>query len=168
MRLERLKYCALMLALLAGCDLGRSSTDPVPDSQQVLRVVAPPLLTLDPAQYDQLAWTNPFVYEGQNRQALVLLYSGLVTLVQNLRPVSYDADHIAVSPDGLTYTFHLRADLRFTDGAAITADDFAYSLNRAISPCGGQSLLLEHLKDAIHRLCGSGMRQRRPPGLLRG
>lgn len=129
---------AVLCVLLAGCSLGQSSPKAAPDSQQVLRVVAPGVFSLDPATDDD-----------QSAQTLALLYSGLVTLDQNLRPVLSDAARMDVSPDGQTYTFHLRSDLRFTDGATITADDFAYSLNRAISPCGGDSQLLEHLKDAL-------------------
>jgi oligopeptide transport system substrate-binding protein len=39
-----------------------------------------------------------------------------------------------VSADGLTYTFHLRANARWSDGSAVTADDFAYSFRRVFAP----------------------------------
>lgn len=39
-----------------------------------------------------------------------------------------------VSEDGLTYTFHLREGLKWSDGSALTANDFVYSWNRAIQP----------------------------------
>ncbi len=41
-----------------------------------------------------------------------------------------------VSTDGLTYTFHLRHDGRFSNGDPITADDFLYSWNRAAAKQG--------------------------------
>jgi oligopeptide transport system substrate-binding protein len=41
-----------------------------------------------------------------------------------------------VSADGLTYTFHLRHDGRFSNGDPITADDFLYSWNRAAAKQG--------------------------------
>jgi oligopeptide transport system substrate-binding protein len=41
-----------------------------------------------------------------------------------------------VSPDGLTYTFHLRHDARFSNGDPITADDFIYSWSRAAAKQG--------------------------------
>ncbi len=41
-----------------------------------------------------------------------------------------------VSVDGLTYTFHLRHDGRFSNGDPITADDFIYSWNRAAARQG--------------------------------
>jgi oligopeptide transport system substrate-binding protein len=37
-----------------------------------------------------------------------------------------------VSADGLTYTFHLRHDVRFSNGDKVTATDFIYSWNRAV------------------------------------
>ena len=39
-----------------------------------------------------------------------------------------------VSPDGLTYTFELRADARWSNGDPVTAGDFVYSIHRALSP----------------------------------
>jgi oligopeptide transport system substrate-binding protein len=39
-----------------------------------------------------------------------------------------------VSADGLTYTFHLRANARWSDGVAVTADDFAYAFRRVFAP----------------------------------
>ena len=41
------------------------------------------------------------------------------------------ADHWEVAGDGLTYTFHLKQDRKFASGALITADDVAWSLQRA-------------------------------------
>ncbi|UJA81487.1 ABC transporter substrate-binding protein, partial [Bacillus cereus] len=32
-----------------------------------------------------------------------------------------------VSSDQLTYTFHLRKDLKFSDGSPLTADDVAFT-----------------------------------------
>ena len=46
-----------------------------------------------------------------------------------------------VSKDGLTFTFHLRDDITWSDGVPVTADDFVYSWRRLVdpeteSPCG--------------------------------
>ena len=41
------------------------------------------------------------------------------------------ADHWEVSGDGLTYTFHLKQDRKFASGSLVTADDVAWSLQRA-------------------------------------
>ena len=39
-----------------------------------------------------------------------------------------------VSEDGLVYTFHLRADARWSNGEPVTADDFVRSYRRMLSP----------------------------------
>jgi peptide/nickel transport system substrate-binding protein len=35
-----------------------------------------------------------------------------------------------ISPDGLTYTFHLKTDVKFSDGTPFTADDVKWTLDR--------------------------------------
>lgn len=44
------------------------------------------------------------------------------------------AESWEVSEDGLTVTFHLRDDLKWSDGSSLTADDFIYSWNRLADP----------------------------------
>jgi peptide/nickel transport system substrate-binding protein/oligopeptide transport system substrate-binding protein len=81
-----------------------------------------------------------------------LLYDGLVTLDQNLKIENWGADTITPSADGLTYTFHIRPNQKFTDGTPVKASDYAFSLNRAMNPCLasplGYYLPQANLKDA--------------------
>lgn len=44
------------------------------------------------------------------------------------------AQHWDISEDGLTYTFHLREGVRWSNGSPVTAEDFVYSWRRAILP----------------------------------
>ena len=44
------------------------------------------------------------------------------------------AERWEVSPDGLRYTFHLRADARWSNGDPVTAEDFIRSYRRMLSP----------------------------------
>ena len=39
-----------------------------------------------------------------------------------------------VSDDGLTYTFHMRSDVKWSDGQPVTAKDIEYSVRRALKP----------------------------------
>lgn len=52
-------------------------------------------------------------------------------------PVPGAAERYEVSPDGLTYTFHLRPDARWSDGQPVTAADFAYAWRRVLTPATG-------------------------------
>lgn len=65
------------------------------------------------------------------------LYEGLTVYDGHgeLRPGV--ADRWTISPDGLAYTFHLRPDARWSNGAPVTADDFAFSLRRLMDPKTG-------------------------------
>lgn len=48
--------------------------------------------------------------------------------------VPYLAESWTVSDDGLTLTFILKDGIKFHDGTPLTAEDFAFTLNRAINP----------------------------------
>jgi len=52
----------------------------------------------------------------------------------DLHPVPGQAESWTISPDGLTYTFHLRPNLRWSNGEPLTADDFIQSYQRILSP----------------------------------
>jgi oligopeptide transport system substrate-binding protein len=61
-------------------------------------------------------------------------FEGLMTLDKNGTPIPGQAKSYDVSEDGKVYTFHLRDNLKWSDGKPLTANDFIYSWNRAISP----------------------------------
>lgn len=65
---------------------------------------------------------------------LVHAFEGLMTLDKDGVPIYGQAESHSVSDDGLTYTFTLREGLKWSDGKPLTANDFVYSWNRAISP----------------------------------
>jgi len=49
-------------------------------------------------------------------------------------PLPAAAERWAISPDGLTYTFHLRAAARWSNGEPVTAQDFVDSYHRLLTP----------------------------------
>jgi oligopeptide transport system substrate-binding protein len=129
----RIPILIMLLSLLTTILVSCSSTAnyqrsnvPAPDSEQILRIPIGPsdFATLDPA----------LVQDGGEIGAVQTIFTGLVQF--NDRGLVKDqlaASH-AISSDGLTYTFTLRANLKFSDGTPLTAQDVAYSINRTLSP----------------------------------
>ncbi len=63
------------------------------------------------------------------------LFEGLTLLDETTtRPLPACAESWAASPDGLRWTFRLRAGLRWSDGEPLTARDFIESWRRALNP----------------------------------
>jgi oligopeptide transport system substrate-binding protein len=62
------------------------------------------------------------------------VFEPLLRFDQNLVPQPAAAETYEVSTDGLTYTFHLRADGRWSDGQPVTAAQFAFSWKRLLNP----------------------------------
>jgi oligopeptide transport system substrate-binding protein len=79
------------------------------------------------------------------------LFEGLTKLDAKTSAAVPDlAESWDVSPDGKTYTFHLRPEARWSDGTPVTAEDFVYSFHRILSPAFGSlySYMLWPLKNA--------------------
>jgi oligopeptide transport system substrate-binding protein len=79
---------------------------------------------------------DPHLVRGQVEWTIVGgLFEALVepdAATLEARPAA--AERWEVSPDGLTYRFHLRPEGRWSDGTAVTAEDFVYSARRLLSP----------------------------------
>jgi oligopeptide transport system substrate-binding protein len=67
------------------------------------------------------------------------LYEGLVSEAPDGSLIPGAAARWEINTDGKTYTFHLREDARWSNGAPVTAGDFAYSLRRTVDPATGSS-----------------------------
>jgi len=61
-------------------------------------------------------------------------FEGLYSIGKDGTPVPAQAESVDISDDGTVYTFHLRDGLKWSDGKPLTANDFVYAWNRAISP----------------------------------
>ncbi|MCA1648554.1 MAG: peptide ABC transporter substrate-binding protein, partial [Chloroflexi bacterium] len=71
-----------------------------------------------------------------NTEAAVIrqVFEPLLTFDKDLKPVPAAASSYDVSTDGKTYTFHLRAGAKWSDGQPVTAKDFVYSFKRILDP----------------------------------
>ena len=80
--------------------------------------------TLDPA-------LNAAV-DGAN--TLITIEEPLLIIDENNEVKPGQAESYEVSDDGLTWTFHMRDGLKWSDGSDLTAADFEYSFKRLASP----------------------------------
>ena len=62
------------------------------------------------------------------------MYENLYMLDENDVPQPAAAETVDVSEDGMTYTFHLRDDGVWSNGDPVTANDFAFAWQQALSP----------------------------------
>ena len=66
---------------------------------------------------------------------LQALFEGLTRLDPvTLAPIPGVAERFEVSEDGRTYSFHLSGQARWSDGAAVTSDDFLFAWQRVLTP----------------------------------
>src|SRR6202451_613943 len=81
------------------------------------------------------------------------LFEGLARLdPKTAEPIPGMAERWEISPDGKTYTFHLRTNLVWSTGEPIHADDVVYSWIRALNPAtasdyAGQLYYLKNAED---------------------
>jgi peptide/nickel transport system substrate-binding protein len=68
------------------------------------------------------------------------IYEGLTAIDKDLRIVPSLAESWTVSPDGLTYSFHLRAGASFHNGRAMTAQDVIANIERVRDPKTGSPI----------------------------
>ena len=96
-----------------------------PAAEQVITVnwgTEPP--SLDPGLASDVTSAN----------ILLNIMDPLVKLDDELTPVPAAAESFETSEDGLTVTFVLRDDLKWTNGDPVTAGDFEYAWKRTVSP----------------------------------
>jgi oligopeptide transport system substrate-binding protein len=78
------------------------------------------------------------------------LYEGLTVYDAKGNIVPGIAESWTASPDGLAYTFKLRADAKWSNGDPVTAGDFVYSFRRVEDPktAAGYATILYPIKNA--------------------
>jgi peptide/nickel transport system substrate-binding protein len=72
--------------------------------------------------------------DPSDRDFLPLLFAGLTRVAPDGQVLPDLAERWDVSPDGRSYTFHLRAGLRWSDGTALDADDVAFTFDALRAP----------------------------------
>ena len=71
-------------------------------------------------------------------------FEGLVEKDDNGKLIPGVAESWEISDDGLTYTFKLRTNTKWTDGQIVKANDFVYSWQRVVNPATGSQYGYQH------------------------
>lgn len=112
-----------MLAFSAAAEPDGAPDHPIRGG--TLRLAEPTdLLTLDPA----------IAYQTENIPIVRLLFRGLLEYDNGVNLVPGQAKDWSISPDGRTYTFHLRPGIKFSDGRDVEAEDYVFSFERILNP----------------------------------
>ncbi len=89
---------------------------------------------------------------------LLNTFEGLVIYDENNSIVGGSAESWDISDDGLTYTFKLRNNLKWSDGSSLTANDFVYSYLRVLDPALGAQytgMLTDYISGASEYYAGT-------------
>lgn len=140
-----MKKLALMLAVVLVCSLAltacggaasssaassaasgskAASAAPAAAKKQLSVQVGPDPETIDPALNSSVDGGNMILHT----------FECLLTVDQKGALAPGQAEKWETSADGLTWTFHLRDGLKWSDGSPLTAKDFVYSWKRVVDP----------------------------------
>ena len=124
--LAALLIAAMTVGLVAcGSSSGDGKKSSASSDEKILSVeTGPDPETVDPALNSAL----------DGGEMILHAFEGLLKLDENGDPEAGQAEKWEVSDDGLTYTFHLRDGLKWSDGSDLTAEDFVYSWQRVCDP----------------------------------
>lgn len=119
-----LMFFALLMCLgiISGCGSNNGSSD-----KTISMALSNEPSSLDPAM----------TYGLTEGTVQLQLFEGLTRLDEKGVVQPALAEKWEISPDGQTYTFHLRQGIKWSDGTPITAKDFVYSWLRVLDPALG-------------------------------
>lgn len=130
-------------SMLAGCSGGGTgaTTAPSAPTQSNPMVIGTALAAnqvLSRALQDTPRSLDPdLATDVPSLEVLDDLFEGLTAVTIGGQPSPGVAASWQSSADGLTWTFHLRPDARWSNGAPVTAQDFVYSWRREVDPKTG-------------------------------
>src|SRR6185295_2309311 len=109
--------------------------------------------TYDPRSMDPALSTD--VPTGR---AVAYIFDGLTRFTPDAQVVPGLAKSWDVTPDGLTYTFHLRSGVKFHDGQPFSAKNVLFTFQRVLDPKtkGGRGWPLYPIKGAEDYAAGKG------------
>lgn len=95
---------------------------------------------------------DPAIITGTPEYRLAQTFlEGLVSEDPQMNIIPGVAERWDISPDGLTYTFHFRADAKWSNGDPVTSQDFVQSFQRVLTrelACEYAYMLFNHVRGA--------------------
>src|SRR5262245_49508587 len=123
-----LSLCAASLGALSACGDGTQSGTASASGN------APGMVVLNRGNAAEPATLDPHLVNGNWENNIVGdMIVGLTTEDAKGEPIPGAAERWESSPDGLTWTFHLR-EHQWSDGQPVTAGDFVYAWRRILDP----------------------------------
>jgi oligopeptide transport system substrate-binding protein len=86
--------------------------------------IGPDPETIDPALNSSMDGANMILHA----------FETLMTVDKDNKIIPGQAEKFDISDDGMTYTFHLRDGLKWSDGSDLTAEDYVYSFKHLADP----------------------------------
>lgn len=128
-----------LVVLFGGCGTKRNR-DTLENSQVFNRVEAVELNTIDIS----------LATDGYSQNLLNNTNEGLFRFGEGEKLEPAGAEKMSISDDGLTYTFDLNKKSKWSDGKAVTAQDYVYSWQRTVNPKTGSQVasLFNPIKNA--------------------
>ncbi|MBW5446103.1 nickel ABC transporter, nickel/metallophore periplasmic binding protein [Cohnella sp. CFH 77786] len=114
-----------MALILTGCSSAGS------DQEQAKNETAGKSVTI--AWNVDVGPLNPHLYSPSQMFAQAMVYEPLVDYAEGGKIVPRLAEKWEISPDGLSYTFHLRHDVVFSDGSAFKADNVKRNIDAVMA-----------------------------------
>ena len=78
------------------------------------------------------------------------IYEGLVDYDQDLNIVPTGCKSYEIQNENKTFIFHLRENAKWSNGDAVTADDYVYSYRRAVDPKTLAQVYIEQMYDIVN------------------
>jgi ABC-type transport system substrate-binding protein len=102
-----------------------------------------------PLSFDPTSLDPARVPDIPSNELLSQIFEGLVRFNEHNQLEPALARRWEISPDGKTYTFHLRTGVKFHNGLPLTAADVKYSWERALAPATASGVAANYLDGVV-------------------
>lgn len=148
-------FSVLIILLLTACGGNKKEKQEevkVNTTEQVLRFN----LDADPPSVDPQLNTD-----SSGAMVINNTFEGLMRNDASGKPEAAMAESVDISKDKTIYTFHLRKDIKWSDGKAVTAEDFKYAWLRGLDPkvASEYAYQLYYIKGGQDYFKGKGRRE---------